>query len=94
MKVWRRISKAFSHVEMCFMYMTWLILYQKKRGRMAGRNASLYVQNTCRSQENTKKLTEKEITLFSEGSTLYGSAAIRPDRYAGRTVLFDSASEV
>ena len=57
-----------------------LVDFVSEEAAMAGRNASLYVQNTCRSQENTKKLTEKEIPLFSEKGVRYTvPSAIRPD---------------
>ena len=43
-----------------------LVDFVSEEAAMAGRNASLYVQNACRSQENTKNLTEKEIILFNK----------------------------
>lgn len=48
-----------------------LVDFVSEEAAMAGRNASLYVQNACRSQENTKNLTEKEIILFSEKGVRY-----------------------
>ena len=48
-----------------------LVDFVSEEAAMAGRNASLYVQNACRSQENTKNLTEKEIILFSDKGVRY-----------------------
>lgn len=57
-----------------------LVDFVSEEAAMAGRNASLYVQNACRSQENTKNLTEKEIILFSEKGVRYTvPSVIRPD---------------
>ena len=57
-----------------------LVDFVSEEAAMAGRNASLYVQNACRSQENTKNLTEKEISLFSEKGVRYTvPSVIRPD---------------
>ena len=57
-----------------------LVDFVSEEAAMAGRNASLYVQNACRSQENTKNLTEKEIILFSDKGVRYTvPSVIRPD---------------
>ena len=59
MKVWRRISKAYSPVEMYCMYMIWWILYQRKQ-KTAGRNAAEYVKNLQSDTDDEEKSSKED----------------------------------
>ena len=72
MKVWRQIWKGVSHVEMCFMYTNLVdFCIGKKRLWLDEMPRFMPTEYMCRSQENTKKLTEKKIPLFSEKGVRY-----------------------